>query len=124
MHVLMDVTYLNGRDDKHPDLVTFKNARAHVTLKMLHRQEFQKANETEQEVYILRLANNFITHMINLTDKEAKTLDKCAKDVGLQVSQVEAIAPRQDWSAFFRTFMWKVMCKEQPYKFEVDRVTL
>lgn len=44
----------------------------------------------------------FFTVLINLTEKGTEALDQCAKDVGLQVSQVEAISPRQDWSTSFQ----------------------
>lgn len=56
LEAMKDVTYLNDREKGHSDFNTFGKARAHVTLKMLVRPEFQEATEVQQEVYILRLA--------------------------------------------------------------------
>ncbi|CAM9839121.1 unnamed protein product, partial [Laminaria digitata] len=118
---MKDVTYLDNREKGHPDFTTFESARARVTLKMLVRPEFQEATEAQQEVYILRLASAFFTKLIHLTEDEMKKLDQCAVDVGLQVTQIEAIAPRKDWSASFQGVMRNLMAKELPSKFGVQR---
>lgn len=64
---MMDVTYLNDRDKGHPDFATFKGVRTHVTLKMLARPEFQNATETQQEIYILRLARQVHHNCLHVT---------------------------------------------------------
>lgn len=54
LDAFLDLSYLNGRDDKHPDRKLFDHNR--VTLKMIGRPEFLAMNGQEQEVYIYRLA--------------------------------------------------------------------
>ena len=54
LDVFLDLSYLNGRDDKHPDRTLFDRNR--VTLKMIGRPEFLAMNGQEQEVYIYCLA--------------------------------------------------------------------
>lgn len=54
LEALKDVSYLNGRDSKHPDRKNLDFKR--VTLKLLCRQEFHNMSKWEQGVYIYRLA--------------------------------------------------------------------
>lgn len=54
LEALKDVSYLPGREPKHPDLTSLDFKR--VTLKLVERSDFQDMNEWEQEVYIYRLA--------------------------------------------------------------------
>eukprot|EP00904_Undaria_pinnatifida_P010111 jgi/Undpi1/622/HiC_scaffold_10.g04086.m1 len=62
---MKDVTYLSNREKGHSDFTTFGNARAHVTLKMLVRPEFQQATKIQQEeVYILRPPGKCLTERI------------------------------------------------------------
>lgn len=54
---------------------------------------------------LCRVLSAFFTQLINLTDEETEQLDKCAVRVGLQVTQVEAIVPRQEWSKNYLTWV-------------------
>lgn len=54
LDALKDVSFLPGRDSKHPDRKSLDFKR--VTLKLVCREEFQKMNKWEQAVYVYRLA--------------------------------------------------------------------
>ena len=54
VEALKDVSYLPGRDAKHPDHTNLDHKC--VTLKLVEREKFQAMNMWQQEAYIYKLA--------------------------------------------------------------------